>query len=152
MSLRRRTRQTRALAAVALTALTLTTLVAGNAAAQSERTGAPVLRSSGVSARPDPGGSGRNLHATGRPCPGRPGDRLITATGFAAGQPVLVRQYHQPRRHQLVRADRRGTVTVRATEHGAGDVVTFVGQLRRRPATGPGTVAVSVPPIAVFHF
>ena len=118
----------------------------------------PGLPASAASHRPSPPQHhshtiGTGLHATGVSC-SEPEHRqciAVTATGFLAGERVVTRELRRPAWQQLLVADRRGEVRFRFVPLPHSDVLTFVGQGRPARPTGPGTVAVSVPRIAVYR-
>jgi hypothetical protein len=81
----------------------------------------------------------------------------VTAVGFAAGEPVRVREYLQPSWQRLVHADQHGRVRLRFQppdgNPGRHDVLTFVGLGAPTGGAGVGgTVSVTVPRIAVYRF
>lgn len=75
----------------------------------------------------------------------------VTATGFLAGEQVLIRQLRRPAWQQLLVADRRGVVRYRFVPRPPSDVLTFVGQGQPARPAGTGNVAVTVPRIAVYR-
>lgn len=75
----------------------------------------------------------------------------VTATGFLAGERVLTRELRRPSWQQVLMADRRGVVRYWFVPQPPSDVLTFVGQGRPVKPTSAGTVAVSVPRIAVYR-
>ncbi|MEO6703324.1 MAG: hypothetical protein ABI140_20215 [Jatrophihabitantaceae bacterium] len=111
--------------------------------------------------RPQPSG----IHSTARGCDGhrigqvlRPGQCIVVlATGFAAGEGVVVRELQQPAWSRTTTADRNGRVTFRftvpATDKAGRDVLTFVGTGKASGAKpGRGNLTVTVPRIATCRF
>jgi len=80
----------------------------------------------------------------------------VTASGFLAGELVLVREYRRPGWQLTIRADGHGQVSYRlrpsATHTAKYDVLTFVGLSASSAAGTSGTVQVSVPRIAIYRF